>query len=858
MPGLRLPRDVVPLTYDPKLRIDPGSDTFSGTIEIKVRVLEPVDLVWLNAKNLTIREASAAILGPQEETVAAATVPGNDNVTGLQFAKVLPAGEARLWISYTGMIESVGAVGLFRQQEAGEWYAVTQFEPLDARRVFPSFDEPDRKAEWKLTLEVPAAMRAFANMPVEAERATRRGWREVSFQRTPPLPSYLIAFAVGAFDVRDGGKAGQGRTPISIITPKGRAAEAAYAAANTGAILAATEKYFGHPYPFPKLDLIAYPRSTFGGAMENPGLITYTAQILLARPDEMSPIFEQRFVGFTAHEIAHMWFGDYVTPAWWNDIWLNESFASWMGTAITAELRPDWPRSWRSRQRSKAMEFDRLSRARRIRQPVTEYGEVRAAFDSITYAKGESILAMFEQWLGPDKFREGVRRYMAKFAWGNATAEDFFAALAATDEALVPAFRGYVERAGVPLLRVGLDCSAAPALALAQERFVPVGAPPPRASAGYFPPASSMATRPAARRFARWCATRRRRWRCPRTPARNGSSPIAPALAIICRASRPRYMRHWGRRSACWPAPTMQCCWPTWKCWRAAARSGTRKCCRSPHGRRTIPIRAQLAARSILPTAFRRQWSRRPTTRSSLRGSAATTVHARGLWVGFRAKATRPELLRLRETALPLVAERGRDAALARAAQRLAQRWLIHRKAVAPDTRRIVLVTAARTIGADAPRLFDALLVIARSGKDRNERDDVFAALGSFRDPALLARAMALGLRSANRRARRVDGPGGGAVPSGDAGRRGLTWFAGPCRRPDPGCRAKSRVTVPKWADAARARPVSARSSSRCSSRAPPASTRETRRYRESLEKIDLCLALRARRRHRSMPSWPR
>ena len=301
-----------------------------------------------------------------------------------------------------------------------------------ARRAagVPVFDEPDRKAKWKLTLEVPAAMRAFSNMPVEAERATATGWREVTFQRTPPLPSYLVAFAVGEFDVRDGGEAGQNRTPISIVTPKGRAAEAEYAAANTGAILAATERYFGHPYPFPKLDLLAYPKSTFGGAMENPGLITYTAQILLARPDEISPIFEQRFVGVTAHEIAHMWFGDYVTMAWWNDLWLNEVVrvvdgehdhgGVAPGLADAAGARANAARRWNSIA---------CSTARRIRQPVTEYGEVRAAFDSITYAKGESMLAMFEQWLGPDKFREGVRRYIAKYAWGNATAEDFFAAL---------------------------------------------------------------------------------------------------------------------------------------------------------------------------------------------------------------------------------------------------------------------------------------------------------------------------------------------------------------------------------------------------------------------------------------------
>jgi alanyl aminopeptidase len=231
---------------------------------------------------------------------------------------------------------------------------------MDARRVLPCFDEPDRKATWKLTLTVPAHMRAFANMPVESERAADAGWREVAFQRSPRLPSYLLAFAVGEFESVDGGRAGMNNTPVSIIVPKGRAAEARYAAANTGPILAAAEQFFGVPYPFPKLDLLAYPRGFFGAALENPGLITYVARYLLARPEEVNPVFEQRFAGITAHEISHMWFGDYVTMAWWNDLWLNESFASWLGTRIVMEMHPQWPSGWRSLQRTKAIEFDQL------------------------------------------------------------------------------------------------------------------------------------------------------------------------------------------------------------------------------------------------------------------------------------------------------------------------------------------------------------------------------------------------------------------------------------------------------------------------------------------------------------------
>ena len=844
VPGLRLPRDIVPLAYDAKLRVDPTSDVFSGTIEIKVRVLEPTDLVWLNAKNLTILDARAVILGPQEESVAATPVAGNDNVTGFQFAKVLPAGEAKLSMSYTGTIERVGGVGLFRQEEADQWYALTQFEPLDARRVFPSFDEPDRKAEWKLTLEVPAAMRAFANMPVEAERASAPGWREVTFQRTPPLPSYLIAFAVGEFDVRDGGKAGLNHTPISIIVPKGRAAEAAYAAANTGAILAATEKYFGRPYPFPKLDLLAYPKSTFGGAMENPGLITYTARNLLARSDEMSPIFEQRFTGITAHEIAHMWFGDYVTMAWWNDLWLNESFASWMASKITAELRPDWPRGgWRSRQRSKAMEFDRLQSARVIRQPVTEYGDVRAAFDSITYAKGETILAMFEQWLGPDKFREGVRRYMAKFAWSNATAEDFFAALAATDEALVPAFRGYVERAGLPLLRVGLDCSAAPTLTLAQERFVPAGVTAAAGERWVFPACFEFGD---AARGQQVCALVRDAMQkvplptnaCPQwvVANRTGLGYYLPRLTPALYASLGKAERVLANADYELLLGDMQMLAQSGavgyqEVLPLAARQANNPDARA--ARRAFDLAAGIPQPMIRPANDARfaAWIRRNY------GARARSLG----WLS--AKGESPDVLRLREAALPLVAERGQDAALARAAQRLAQRWLTHRKAVPPDARRIVLVTAARTSGKDAPRLFDALMAIARSGSDQNERDDVLAALGAFPDPALLARALSL---MADPQINARDG----AVVLREALQHpatrsaALVWSA---THVDVLARAprEQQGYFPTWGEGACTPAERAQFVALFASRAADLDAGQ-RKYRESLEKIDLCLALRA------------
>jgi alanyl aminopeptidase len=578
--------------------------------------------------------------------------------------------------------------------------------------------------------------------------------------------------------------------------------------------------------------------------MENPGLITYTAEILLARPDEMSPIFEQRFVGFTAHEIAHMWFGDYVTPSWWNDIWLNESFASWLGTAIAAELRPDWPRGRRSRQRSKAMEFDRLSSARRIRQPVTEYGEVRAAFDSITYAKGESILAMFEQWLGPDKFREGVRRYMTKFAWGNATADDFFAALASTDDALVPAFRGYVERSGVPLLRVGLDCSAAPALTLAQERFVPVGVPAATGERWVFPACFEYGGAVRGQQICTLVRDATQRVALPTNACPQWVVANRTGVGYYLPRLTPALYAALGKAERVLADADYE---PLLGDLEMLARSGA------------------IGYQEVLPLAARQ--ANNPDARAARRAfdivggvprpMIAVANDAKfGAWIrrnyGGRArslgwlpsKGETPDVLRLRETALPLVAERGGDAALARAAQRLAQRWLIHRKAVPPDTRRIVLMTAARTAGQEAPRLFDALLVIAKSGKDQNERDDVFAALGSFHDPALLARAFALTLDQ------QTAARGGFAIMKQSLAHpatrpAALTWIAaniGPLAARAP---REQQGYWPTWAEGACTTGERAQFVALFESRAADLDA-GPRKYRESLEIIDLCLALRA------------
>ncbi|MBK9116580.1 MAG: ERAP1-like C-terminal domain-containing protein [Betaproteobacteria bacterium] len=843
VPGLRLPRDVVPVRYAPRLTIDPALPTFTGTIDIDVRVERPTDVVWLNAKEITLRGAKAVVGGAQPEEIRATRIGGSDDVMGLKFERPLPAGDARIALGYTAKIQELGAIGVFRQQEAGRWYVLTQFEPMDARRAFPCFDEPDMKAEWSLSLVVPRGVRAFANMPVERETEAAAGMKEVAFASTPRLPSYLIAFAVGEFDVRDAGRAGRNATPIAIVTPKGRSGEAAYAAARTGAILAAAEHFFGQPYPFPKLDLVAYPRSS--GAMENPGLVTYAARLLLAREDEISPSFEQRFMGVTAHEIAHMWFGDYVTMAWWNDLWLNESFASWLGTKIVQELRPDWPRgAWRLRQRTYAIDNDRLASARRIRQPITDAGEVRAAFDPITYAKGETILAMFEQWLGPDRFREGVRRYMARYAWGNATADDFFAALAATDDAIVPSFRDFVERAGVPLLTVSLDCSGAPRLLLAQSRFAAVGAPPAAAAERWVFPAC-FEHGDAARGRQTCTLVRDARQSVPLDAAacprwvianRSGSGYYLPRLSPALYAALPTAAKVLADADY---EPLLADA-------DLLARSGLMGY------EEALPLAAQHADSRSLLTALRAHEipgnlppelvapANAAKYAAWLRKHYGPRAHHLG-WLPR--KSDTPLTPRLRQSALPLVAVDGADAALAREARRLARRWLADREAVPPQMRRVVLEAAARTAGKDGPALFDGLVAVAKTTKDQNEREDVLNALGQFRDPALGARALALAFDPA------IEARDGtqvvrAALQYAPTRPDALAWLDANFDRFGSRLPREHWSAVAYWADGTCTPAERERFVALLGPRLAAAEV-GARAYRQSLERIDLCLALR-------------
>ncbi|MFC6520245.1 M1 family metallopeptidase [Undibacterium arcticum] len=423
-PVMRLGDAVKPLAYDAELSIVPGADQFNGKITIDVELTKAQNFFWLNADKIDVKNARL-MLG--EEQLDAKIVKTDKDFVGLQFGRMLPAGKARLSLTYSGQFSKSNTSGLFKQKDGDHWYVYSQFESTSARRAFPCFDEPQWKTPWTLALTVKRDHVAVTNMPSISEENVGTDMKRIRFAPTLPLPSYLIALGVGPFDVVDGGTAGMNKTALRYITPKGRAAEAAYAAKVTPEILHLLEDYFGRPYPYAKLDSMAIPITVNFGAMENAGLITYRSNILLHPADREDERAQRRYVSIAAHEMAHQWFGDLVTMAWWNDLWLNESFATWMSRKVTEKFNPAWDaQAQREDERINAIHTDRLASTRQIRQTIAKPDDLANAFDGITYDKGGAVLSMFESWLGEQRFRDGVRHYLKQHEHGNATAEDFF------------------------------------------------------------------------------------------------------------------------------------------------------------------------------------------------------------------------------------------------------------------------------------------------------------------------------------------------------------------------------------------------------------------------------------------------
>ena len=468
-PG-KLPKDVVPQSYDIQLKPNIEKLTFTGSETVVLTVRKPVKTITLNVNTMTISSAKLRRAGDQTEQAARVAIDENEQTATLSLSKEIAAGTYELWLDFAGKINESGQ-GLFHAtyQEEGsgakKTILGTQMESCDARRMFPCWDEPSFRARFRLTTIVPANFIAFSNMPVESEKKTDAG-KELRFAETPPMSSYLVVLCAGELDAIYGEADG---VKIGVITTKGKAETGRYALESAEKILTYYDDYFGIKFPLPKLDLIAVPGG-FGGAMENWGGIMFFESILLFDPAKSSEQTKENVFGTEAHEIAHQWFGNLVTMAWWDNLWLNEGFASWMGTKCSDHFNPQWEIWLRSSGRKQnAMETDALSATHPIQQVVRTESEADSAFDEITYLKGQSLLRMLESYLGEADFRAGIRSYMQAHKFSNSTTVDLWNALGEASKKPVSAIAAsWTEQPGLPLVSVN---SATSDLTISQERF---------------------------------------------------------------------------------------------------------------------------------------------------------------------------------------------------------------------------------------------------------------------------------------------------------------------------------------------------------------------------------------------------
>ncbi|HEY0189516.1 MAG TPA: M1 family metallopeptidase [Kofleriaceae bacterium] len=474
-PTLRLPRSFLPTGYTARLELDPAATGFAGSIQIVGTINERSRAIWLNAHKLAITSAVARREG-QADVALTATAAGEDFLE-LRAPVALDAGPWTIAIDYTGAYDALATSGVFQQKVGDQAYVFSQLEAVYARRAFPCFDEPDNKVPWQLTLDVPKAMVAVANAPEKTSTPLGDGKKRVEFEPTRPLPSYLVAFAVGPFELVDAGKTAHG-TPVRIVALAHRAADAAFAAKTSAKLIDYLEDYFGIPYPYPKIDMVAIPLTVGFGAMENAGMITY-AETLVLMDGKASKERQERWISVGSHELAHQWFGDLVTMDFWNDIWLNEGFASWVQNKINQRFAPDWHADQNQlTQRETALDHDSQVTARQIRQPIKVMDDIYTAFDRITYEKGASILNMFEAYIGAELFQHGIRDYLQAHAWGNATSADFVAAISkAAGKDIGPAFATFLEQAGTPEITATPSChEGKTTVALHQQHYLPPGA----------------------------------------------------------------------------------------------------------------------------------------------------------------------------------------------------------------------------------------------------------------------------------------------------------------------------------------------------------------------------------------------
>ena len=477
VPTGMLDGSVIPKHYSLHLIMDPNKEAFQGEVIISIKVREPVRYFYMHGEDLSYHVAKL------NDEIVSIKETGVEGVIKVSLSEVLSPGDYKLTINYDAKF-GTDLAGIYRIKENENYYVYSQMQAISARKSIPSFDEPRFKTPFDITMTLPSSMKAITNSS-DLTESINGDFKTVRFLTTKPIPTYLLAFAVGDFDVVEWknlpkSEVRKEEIPFRGITVRGKGDQIHYALEHTWEVLNALEDYFQIPYPYEKLDILAVPAFD-AGAMENVAAISYRESYILF--DENTSIQQIRNFKYThSHELAHQWFGNLVTPLWWNDLWLNEAFATWIGHVALDRHFPEgqWRRNLISGAQS-AMAADSLPSARKIRNPIQNNVDINDAFDFITYEKGGGVLSMIELAVGPEKFREGVNRYLNKYRWSNADAFDFISSLMEVveeDRAVVLAevLKDFISVKGVPQISLTSKCEDnVTKVSIVQKRYAPLG-----------------------------------------------------------------------------------------------------------------------------------------------------------------------------------------------------------------------------------------------------------------------------------------------------------------------------------------------------------------------------------------------
>jgi aminopeptidase N/puromycin-sensitive aminopeptidase len=464
----RLPEVAIPENYKLMFTPDLETATFEGDETVSIRVMKPTSEITLNAVDITFAEVSITSGGSTQK--AKVTPEKDKEMVVLAVEGPLAAGPATIHIRYTGILNDEMRGFYLGKDDQGRKYAATQFEATDARRAFPSFDEPAYKATFDITVVADKGQVAISNQKIVSDSPGPGGKHTVRFATTAKLSSYLAALVVGNFEYIEGEADG---IPIRVYNTPGKKEMGKFALETAEHVLSYYDKYFNIKYPYGKLDLVGIPDFS-AGAMENAGCITFREVLLQIDEKQGSLDRKKEIASVIAHEMAHQWFGDLVTMQWWDDIWLNEGFATWMSSKPIQAWKPEWNFNLDDvSETGDTLNTDSLANTRPIHQAAETPGQILELFDGIAYGKAASVLRMLESYLGEETFRAGVNAYIQQHQYSNATAEDFWGAQAKTSrkpvDRIMPTF---VKQAGVPIINVKSQCSgASTTVTLDQHRY---------------------------------------------------------------------------------------------------------------------------------------------------------------------------------------------------------------------------------------------------------------------------------------------------------------------------------------------------------------------------------------------------